>query len=98
MLAIRTVAVVALRSQDGFAHEVDLVARDETDDVGQPWKRLGVAMTHRETATDGDVVADEVLIFDDRNEAKIIGENIDIVRRWQREARLEFARQIRRAV
>ena len=80
------------------AHGIDFVGRDKAQDVSQTREGFRVPVAHAEAATDGDVVAQKLAGFDDGDEAQILREDVDVVGRRQGERRLEFARQIERAV
>ena len=51
-------------------------------------------MVHAKSTADGHIVAKELSFFGNRDEAEILGEDIDIVGRRDGEAGLEFARQV----
>src|SRR5690606_32119869 len=84
--AIRAITVVALRGDDGGADRIDLIGRDEANDIGQARERLGIAMAHAEAAADGDVVADQPAVLDDADETEVLREDVDVVGRRNGEA------------
>jgi hypothetical protein len=81
VLAVRTVAVVALGEDDGLRNLEALVRGDEADDVGQARVRLGVRVGDAHAAADGDVEADQllVLVVDDGDEAEVVRKDVDVV-------------------
>ena len=74
--------------------------------VSQKPKKLGgarigfrLAVRHAHAAADRDIPARDLSgCVDDGDEAEIVGENVDVVRRRHRDDDLEFARQISPAV
>ncbi len=96
--AIGAVAVVALGGEDRLADLVDLIAGDEAERVGEAREGLLVAVAHAEAAADGDVVAEEFSVLDDRDVAEVLRVDVHVVRGRHGEAGLEFARQIGRSI
>ena len=58
------------------------------------WKRMLIAVCHAHAAADQHVVADDLLVFDDRQQAKILGVYVNRIIKGKPEARLELARQV----
>jgi len=79
MLAVRAVAEVSLGGENDLSNFVDLVGSDEAQNIGQAREGFGISMAHSETATDRDIVADELAVFDDRDVAEILRKDIHIV-------------------
>ena len=79
MLAVRAVAEVTLGGKDGLSNLVDLVGRDEAQNIGQAREGFGISMAHSEPAADSHIVADELAVLDDGDVAKILREDIHIV-------------------
>ena len=98
VLAVGTIAPVAVDLDHGLADGDDLFAGEEADDVGQA--RVGglVAVGGAEAAADEQVVTDELAAFDDGDVAHVVGEDVDVVVRGQGEAGLELTREVGLAV
>ncbi len=93
------VAEIALRRDDGFGDREQLLGHEETDHVREP--RVGVAASpwrRAEAAADGQVEALEHAVLDDRDEAEIVREDVDVVERRHGDRGLELARQVGGAV
>ena len=60
--------MVALDGDDLFSHSNGLVGRAESNDFGKARKSLFVTMRHTHATTDGDIKAEQLAIFDNRNE------------------------------
>ena len=94
MLAVGAVSKIPLRSQDRIADFVDLVGCNETQHIGQAREGLTVSMAHSQSTTGGDIVANEFIVLDDRDEPKVLGKNIHVVRGRKNEACFEFTWQV----
>ena len=94
MLAVGTVAVIALHGDDRFRHVHRVLRPAEADHVAGARIGLGLAMGHPHAAANHHVVADDPPRCDDRDEAQIVREHVDIVVRRQRDGDLELPRQI----
>jgi len=92
------VAVVTLHADNGLGHGHGLLGGAEAHDVGETGKGLFVAMGHAHAATDGDVVADDLVVFDDGDKAEVVGEDVDVIARGNGDDGLELARQVVLAV
>ena len=99
MLAVRAVAPVALHGDDGFGDRHRVGGRAEAHHVGGARISVRLAMGHAHAAADRDVPAgDRAGIVEDGDEAEIVREYVDVVRRRHRHHDLEFPRQIGLAV
>ena len=87
VLAFAAVAVVALRRHDRLGHGDDLIRLDEAEHVAEARVGLRVAVRRAHAAADGDVEAEQHAVFDDRDEAEVVGEHVDIVARRHGQAR-----------
>ncbi len=94
MLAVGTIAVIALHGDDRLRHVHRVLRLAEADHVAGARIGFRLAMGHPHAAADHHVVADDSTALHDRDEAEIMGEHIDIVVRRQRDGDLEFARQV----
>ena len=79
MLAVRAVSEVTLGGEDGLSNLVDLIGRDEAQNIGQAREGFGISMAHSKPAADSHIVADELAVLDDGDVAKILGKDIHIV-------------------
>ncbi len=71
-----------------------LVGLAEAEQLGGARIGVGLAMGHAHAATGGDIPAGDIAgRIDDGDEAEIVGEHVDVVRRRHRDHDLEFARQ-----
>ena len=98
MLAIFSIAPVALNRYDLFGHINGLVGLAEAEHVGGARKGVNLAMGHAHAAADRDIVAGYLALLDDGDVTKVMCEDIDIVRRRNGNNRLELARQVNGAV
>ena len=97
-LTIRAVAVIAEQAHDGFRRHDDGAGRHVANRPGKVWKRVVVAVGHAHAAADQDVVADNLALLDDCQQAEILRVNIDAVIFRQSQARFEFPRQVHLAI
>src|SRR5206468_996520 len=58
------------------------------------WIMFGISMSARQATTDGNVETFELIVFNNGNQCKIIGEYIHIVVGWNANSNLEFSRQV----
>ena len=99
MLAVGAVAPVALHGDDRFGDLHRVLGLAEAHHVGGARISVGLAMGHAHAAADGDVPARDVAVLvEDGDEAEIVREHVDVVRRRHRDHDLEFPRQIGLAV
>ena len=97
-LALFAVAEVALGDDDGRG-DIDQLARgDEADHVADARVGLGVAVGRAHAAADHQVEAGQHAVFENGDEAQVVGEHVHVVDRRHREADLELARQVGGAV
>ena len=94
VFAVGAVAEIAMNCQNGFRHFNYFIRRKKSDDVREARKSLHVAVTATHAAADGEIVTDEFFVFDNRDEADVVRENINIVDRRNGEGDFEFSRQI----
>lgn len=77
------VAVVPLGQHDLLRDDRSLLDGTEANNVGETWVRLLVAVRHTHTTTDGNIEPSQLAMFiNDRDETKIVSEDIDVVGRW----------------
>ena len=86
--------MVALDGDDLFGHRDGLVRRTESNNFGEARESLFVAMRHTHASTDGDIEAEQLAIFDNRNEAEAMREDVDVVVGRDGHGDLELTRQI----
>ena len=99
VLAVGAVAPVALHGDDRFGDRHRIFGRAEAHDIGGARISVRLAMGHAHAAADRDVPAGDVaVVVEDGDEAEIVREHVDVVRRRHRHHDLEFARQIGLAV
>ena len=72
MLAVSTIAEIALRRNDGFCDSQHLVGCAKAKHIGQARKRGGVAVCHPHATTNSDIEARNLTVFDDRDETKVL--------------------------
>ena len=94
MFAVGTVAVIAVNCQDGLRNVHEFVGREEAEDIREARESLLISVAAAHTAADGEIVAGEFVVFDNRNEADVVRENVQVVHRWNDEGYFEFARQV----
>ena len=97
-LAHFAIAEIALRGQHGLGDGEDLIRTDEAEGSGQQRVGFGIAVAGAHAAADRDIEAGQDAVLDDRDEAEIVGEDVDIVVRRHGEGDLELAWQIGLAV
>ncbi|GJE43124.1 hypothetical protein AEGHOMDF_2303 [Methylobacterium soli] len=99
VLAALAVAPVALDRHHGLGHPHGVVGFAEQHQVGGAREGVGLAMGHAHAAAHRDVPAGHaVLLVENRDEAEIVGEDVDLVRGRHRDHDLEFPRQVGLAV
>src|SRR5260221_3361048 len=95
-LAVAAIPVVPLYGDDlvnGF-HQQLVIRGYKTKDAGQPWVCFRVSVGRPQSAADGDVESLQFPLFDDGDEAQVIGEYVYIVVGRNGDADLEFAGQV----
>ena len=97
VLAFRAVAEVALGRDHGLRDREKLLRAQESDQVREPRIGLRVAVRGTEAATDGQIEPGEPSVLRDRNEAEILGENVNVIDRRHGDGGLELTRQVGRA-
>ena len=99
VLAVRAVAPVALHGDHRLGDLHRIFGAAEAHDVGGARIGVGLAVGHAHAAADGHVPAGDVAgLVRDRDEAEVVREDVDVVRRRHRDHDLEFARQVGLAV
>ncbi len=99
MLAVAAVAPIALHGDGCFRDGDGVAGRAKSQNVGGARIGVGLAVGHSHAAADRDVPAlDLTFVVEDRDIAEVVGVDVDVVRRRNRDHRLEFARQISLAV
>ena len=86
--------MVPLDGYDPLGHRDGLVGRAEGNDFGETRKSLFIPMGHAHSATDGDIKAEQLTIFDNRDEAEAVREDVDVVIRRNGHGDLELTRQV----
>ena len=83
MHSLLTIAVVSLHNHDLLSDGDTLLDSAETEDAAQARVGLLVTVSYAHTATGRDVEASKVTVLvDDGDEADVVGEEIDIILRW----------------
>ncbi len=94
MLAIETIAIIAMQAHHGLNRIVEQLRRHKSDRRGQARKRLGLVVRHAQPAAQRQIVALQLLALEDRDDAEIVGQHVDGIILRRRQPHLEFARQI----
>ncbi len=98
VLAVGAISVVALGGHDCFGCVHHVAPPDVKQRLRQVRPGGELAVAHAESAAHRDRVAFDDAVDDMRDEAEVLREHIDIVARLDRDADLEFPRQVPRAV
>ena len=98
VLAVAAVAMVALGGDHGLGQRQQLFRPHEADHVGEAREGAGFAVRGAESAADADVEAGQLAVLDDRDEAEVVRQHVDVVDRRHHQRGLELARQVGRAV
>ena len=98
MAPVAAVAVIAVQPHHRGGGFEQILGLDEGDRCGEPRIGLGVVVGHPMTAAEQEIVAGEMLAFEQRHDREVVGQDIDRVVLGDRETDLEFARQIALAV
>ena len=99
MLAVGAVAPVALHRHHGFGDGDRVLGSAEAHHVGGARIGVRLAVGHAHAAADRDVPAGDVAgLVEDGDEAEIVREHVDVVRRRHRDRDLELPRQVGLAV
>src|SRR5690606_11042063 len=96
--AVAAVAVVALNADDVLGDGDDIRSLAVPDHRREPRIRLRITVGHAGAAAARDVVARDLVAARDRDEAKVLPKDVDVVERRHDEADLELARHVRLAV
>ena len=97
-LAVGAVAEVALHLHDRFRDREHVFRGHEAEPLGQRGKRLRRARRHAHAAAGEDVVAEDLAVFVDDEEAEVVGVDVGAVVFGQREGGLELSGKIRAAI
>ena len=82
VLAVRAVAEVALNGDDLLRDVDHLLRAAEPEDVGQAGVGLDLVVGHPHAPADRDVEARQpAVVVRDRDEAEVVGEDVDVVAR-----------------
>ena len=98
MPPIATVAMVAVKAHDGRSSLEQILRLDKSDRGREPWVGLRVVVGHPVPAAEQEIVADQPVALEQRDDCQIVGQHVDRVVLGDREADLELARQIALAV
>ncbi len=92
--AHRAIAMIALDADHRVGRRKHPVLGDEADHVGEPRIGLRRLISAAHAAANRDVVAFQLALLRDGDEAKVLSVDVDVVVRRNDEAGLEFTRQI----
>ena len=98
VFAVGTIAVIPLGGDDFLSHVCHLFGRVKTKHVGQTREGLGLPMVHAHATANGDGVANDLVVLNHRDEAKVVREQVDIVARRHGQGGFEFPWQVGFAV
>src|SRR3974390_2981762 len=98
VLTVFPIAPVALHGDHRFGDRQHVLGFAETYDIGDAWISVALAVGHAHAATDGHVPALDLFLVEDRDEAEIVGQHVDVVRRRHRHHDLKLTRQVGLAV
>src|SRR5690606_22118951 len=98
VLAVRAIAEIALHADDVLGDGERLRDGAEADDVADARVRRGLAVGRAHAAADDHVETGELPALLDGDEAEIVREDVDVVRRRYGERDLELARHVGIAV
>ena len=98
MAAIAAVAVVAVKPHHGCGRVEQILGLDKGDRGREARVGLRVVVGHPVAAAEQEIVPGEPIALEQRHDREIVGQHIDRVVLGDREADLEFARQIALAV
>ena len=93
-LAVGAIAVVALHLDDRLGDTEDILGGNEPQSLGQSREGLGGAWRHPHSATGDDVVAEDLSMFMDDDEAEVVGIDVGAVVLGKGEGGLELPRQV----
>src|SRR2546423_823843 len=94
VLPVAPIAKIPMNRQDSFGDGLQMLGMEETYDIGQARKGLRVAVRHPQSAAGQQVITYELSVFGNDHKAQVVGENIDVIRRRNRESGFELSRQI----
>src|SRR5262249_19138156 len=89
---------IAVNGENCFRNSFDMLGRREPENIRHARKSLGIPMAHAHATAGEHVVPNQLSLLLDRDETKIVRENIDVVQRRDDEGHFEFSRQISLAV
>ena len=96
--AVAAVAMIAVQPHHRCGGFEKILRLDEGHRGGEPRIGLRVVVGHPVTAAEQEIVAGEVVPFEQRHDREVVGQDIDRVVLGDGETDLEFARQIALAV
>ena len=96
--AIAAVAVITVQPHDGRRGVEQILGLDKGDRRREPRVGLRVVVGHPVPAAEQEIVPGETVALEQRHDRQIVGQHVDRVVLGDREADLEFARQIALAV
>ena len=93
---LRAIPIIPLHQHDLLGNLTSLRYRAETDDGTSTRIGLLITMRHTHTSTNGDVESSKLAIrVGDSDEANIVGEDVDVVERW--DGNCDFELRVRSA-
>ena len=98
VFAVGTIAVIPLGGDDFLGHVCHLFRRAKTKHVGQAREGLGLPVVHAHSTANGDGVANDLVVLNHRDEAKVVREQVDIVARRHGHGGFELPWQVGFAV
>ena len=98
MTTTDAIAQITLRGQHTGSRIEHMLKADKTQLIGQTREGGLVAMGGAHAATGKHVKADQLIVFDDRDKAQVVGVNIHVIVRRNRHRGFELARQVGLAV
>ena len=98
MAAIAAVAMIAVQPHHRCRRVEQILRLDKGDRSGEAGVGLRVVVGHSVPAAEQEIVPGEPLALEQRHDRQIVGQHVDRVVLGDREADLEFARQIALAV
>src|SRR5271168_2238491 len=78
MLAVGAITKIAMDGEHSLRHLLQLVRRKETDHVGEARISLRIAVAPAHAAAHTQVVADQMVVLNDGDEAEAISEDVHV--------------------
>ena len=98
VFAIGSVPEVAVNRDRRKDHFLQLLRRDEADDVGQPREGRFIPVAAAHAAADGKIVAEDLAALDYCDQPHVVGKDIGVVHWRNGKADFEFSRQVSLAI